>query len=257
MRPVLPLFLHQTRYELLTVARNRQARFFTVLLPVLFLVIFASIFGDERISSAHVRAVTYYVPGIAALSVLTASFSNLVISITSQRERGILKRRRASPLPAAVMIASRATTSLIISLAVAAVVIAIGAIGYAVPVEPGSLGALALAVSVGSFALACLGYAMTTIVGSADSAQPATLVVTLPLGFISGVYIPSPSLPAALHHIAQAFPLQHLVAALSAGFLPGGRGVAWTDLAVVAAWGAGGLAIALNRFTWTPSTTKR
>jgi ABC-2 type transport system permease protein len=250
---VIRLVLHQTRYDLLTVARNRQARFFTVLLPVIFLVIFVSVFGNQLIGPEHIKASTYYVPGIAALAVLSASFSNLVIAITTQRELGILKRRRATPAPAGVVIAGRAVTSLVVSLAVTAVVIAIGTIAYGVHVSPGALGALALSIGVGSLALACLGYAVATVIGSADSAQPATLAIMLPLGFISGVYIPSPTLPSALRHIAEGFPVQHLVAALSHGFLPGSTGVAWGDLAILAAWGLGGLAIALARFRWTPA----
>ncbi len=78
------------------------------------------------------------------------------------------------------------------------------------------------------------------------------LALTLPLSFISGVYIPSLQLPSALRHIAEVFPLQHLVAAMGHGFLPGGTGIAWSDLAIVAAWGAAGLAFALRRFRWTP-----
>ena len=250
------LALHQTRYDLLMFARNRQARFFTVLQPVIFLVIFVGVFGNNRIGAEHVKASTYYVPGIAALAVLSASFSNLVIAITAQRELGILKRRRATPAPAGVVIAGRAITSLAVSFAVTAVVIVIGTFGYGAHVALGALGALALSITVGSLALACLGYAVTTVIGSADSAQPATLAIALPLAFISGVYIPPPNLPSALNQIAQAFPLEHLVAALSHGFLPGGTGVARGDLAILAAWGLGGLAIALMRFRWTPAATK-
>lgn len=250
---MIRLALHQTRYDLLTFARNRQARFFTVLQPVLFLVILVGVFGNNRIGPEHVKASTYYVPGIAALAVLSASFSNLVIAITAQRQLGILKRRRATPAPAGVVIAGRAITSLAVSLAVTAVVIVIGTFGYGVHVALGELGALALSIIVGSLALACLGYAVTTVVGSADSAQPVTLAIALPLAFISGVYIPEPNLPAALNHIAQALPLEHLVTALGHGFLPGGSGVAWGDLAILAAWGLAGLAIALTRFRWTPA----
>jgi ABC-2 type transport system permease protein len=250
---VIRLVLHQTRFDLLTFARNRQARFFTVLLPVIFLLIFVSVFGNQLIGPEHIKASTYYVPGIAALAVLTASFSNLVISITTQRELGILKRRRATPAPAGVIIAGRAITSLVVSLSVTAVVIAIGTVVFGVHVSAGALGALALSIALGSLALACLGYAVATVISSADSAQPATLAITLPLGFISGVYIPPPNLPTALRHIAEWFPLQHLVAALGHGFLPGGADVAWSDLAILAAWGLGGLMVALTRFRWTPA----
>jgi ABC-2 type transport system permease protein len=247
------LVLHQARYDLLTFARNRQARFFTVLLPVLFLVIFASVFGNDLVGAAHIKASTYYVPGIAALAVLSAAFSNLIIAITAQRELGILKRRRATPAPAAVIIAGRGLTSLVIALGVTAVVIAIGGVVYGVHIAAGGLGTLALSVAIGSLAFACLGYAVSTAVSSADSAQPIALALTLPLSFISGVYIPSVQLPSALAHIAQAFPLQHLVAALGRGFLPGTHGVAWGDLAILAAWGVAGLVVALTRFRWTPT----
>jgi ABC-2 type transport system permease protein len=253
---MIRLALHQARYELVTFARNRQGRFFTVLLPVIFLVIFVSIFGNQLVGPDHIKSSTYYVPGIAALAVLTASFSNLVIAITTQRELGVLKRRRATPAPASVMIAGRALTSLVVSLAVTAVVIAIGVIVYGVHIASGALAGLALSVAVGSLALAPIGYAVSSAIGSAESAQPVTLALTLPLSFISGVYIPPASLPSTLHHVAQAFPVEHLVAAISRGFLPGSTSAAWGDLGVLAAWGLAGLAVALRRFRWTPAAAR-
>jgi ABC-2 type transport system permease protein len=246
------MLVHQTRYELLTFARNRQARFFTVLLPLIFLVIFVSVFGNSQVGPSHVEASTYYVPGIAALAVLTASFSNLVISITAQRELGVLKRRRATPVPAWVLVGARALTSVVVSALVTAVVIAIGSVVYGVHLNVGALGALALSIAVGSLALACLGYAASSAISSADSAQPIVLAITLPLSFISGVYIPFVRLPSTLQSIAKVFPLQHLVAAFERGFLPGGSGVAWGDLLIVAGWGIAGLVLALYRFRWTP-----
>jgi ABC-2 type transport system permease protein len=250
---MIRLILHQTRYDLLSVARNRQARFFTVLLPVMFLVIFVSVFGNQLVGPEHIKASSYYVPGIAALAVLTSSFSNLVIAITTERELGVLKRRRATPAPASVIIAGRALTALVVSAAVVAIVIAIGSVAYGVHVTAGALGTLALSVAVGSLILACLGYAVSSAIASTDAAQPTVLALTLPLSFISGIYIPPVQLPSVLQHVAQAFPLWHLVAALGRGFLPGTHGVAWSDLAILAAWGAAGLIVALRRFRWTPA----
>ena len=114
--------------------------------------------------------------------------------------------------------------------------------------------ALALSIAAGSLAFACLGYAVSGLIRSADAAQPVVLAITLPLSFISGVYIPSVRLPSALQQVAQAFPVEHLVAAMDRGFLPGRTGVAWGDLAIVTAWGLAGLALALQRFRWTPVT---
>src|SRR5579859_332805 len=184
---MIHLVLHQARYDLLTFARNRQARFFTVLLPVMFLVIFVSVFGNQHVGPEHIKASTYYVPGITALAVLSASFSNLVISSTAQRELGGLKRRRATPAPAAVIIAGRALTSLVVSMTGAAVVIALGALAYGVHVAPGGLGTVGLSIAVGSLVLTCLGYAVSSAIGSADAAQPAVLALQLPLSFVSGI----------------------------------------------------------------------
>jgi ABC-2 type transport system permease protein len=253
---VIALLAHQARYDLLTFARNRQARFFTVALPVTFLVILVSVFGDHRVGPEHVEASTYYVPGIAALAVLSASFSNLVISITAQRELGVLKRRRATPVPATVLVGARALTALVVSTLVTAVVVAIGGLAYGVHLQASGLASLALGLLVGSLAFACLGYAVSSAISSADSAQPVVLAITLPLSFISGVYVPFVRLPHGVQEIAKAFPLQHLVAAFGHGVLPGQTGIAWSDLALVAAAGLVGLALALRNFRWTPSAAQ-
>jgi ABC-2 type transport system permease protein len=139
---MIKLTLHQTRYDLLTFGRNRQGRFFTALLPVIFLVIFVSVFGNNRVGSAHIKASTYYVPWIAALALLSASFANLVISVTAQRKLGVLGRRRATPVPARVLLAGRALSSLAIAVAVMAVVIAIGRVAYGVHLAGSALPAI-------------------------------------------------------------------------------------------------------------------
>jgi len=251
---MIRLLAHQTRYELLTFVRNRQGPFFTVALPVIFLVIFVSVFGNNLVGAEHVKASTYYVPGIAALAVLSAAFTNLVISITTQRELGILKRRRATPVPAWVLVTARALCALVVGLVVMAVVISIGRFAYGVHLAPSALPVVALTAAVGSLAFACLGYALSTLITSADAAQPVTLATTLPPYFISGVFFPSVRLPVFLRHLAEAFPVEHLVAALHNGFIPGAHtsSVAWGDLGIIAAWGVAGLALALARFSWTP-----
>ena len=108
-RAMIRLTLHQSRYDLLAFVRNRQSQFFTLALPVLFLVIFASVFGGQgdtvQVAGGRISTSVYYVPGIIALGIIAACFVNLVISVTAQRERGVLKRggprrsgrRRSSP----------------------------------------------------------------------------------------------------------------------------------------------------------------
>ncbi len=254
-RGLLALVLHQTRYETLAFLRNRQARFFTLALPVMFLVIFVSVFGNDALGPQHIKAATFYVPGICALGVISASFTNLVISIVTQRELGIFKRRRATPVPAWVLIIGRTLTAVATSLLVVAVLVAIGRLAYGVRLPTSTLPGVALTVLVGSAAFACLAYATSTVISTAEGAQPVVLALTLPLYFISGVFIPSITLPHWLHVIAQVFPVEHLAAGLHTAFDPAttGAGISWSNLAVLGVWGVAGLVVAVRRFAWAPT----
>ena len=253
-RGPLGLVAHQARYDLLSFLRNRQSRFFTLILPVLFLVIFVSVFGNDKIGPQQVKASTYYVPGLAALGIIAGSFVNLVISITAQREAGVLKRRRSTPVPAWVLIAGRALTAIFIALAVMTVLLLIGRFAYGVRLPAETLPGVLVTGIVGAIAFCCLGYALSTAIGSADAAQPMVQAIMLPLYFISGVFIPNVNLPRWLQDVAEVFPVQHLAGALRHAFDPAahGVGIVWSDLGILVLWGAAGLAVALTRFVWTP-----
>ncbi len=257
-RQALGLVGHQARYELLAFLRNRQARFFTVLLPVLFLVVLVGVLGNDTVGPQHLKASTYYVPGLSALAIIAACFVNLVISITAQREMGILKRRRATPVPAWVLIAGRTLTAMVVGLAVMAVLLAIGRFAYGVHLPRSTIPGIMLTAVVGSVTFCCLGYALSTAISSADSAQPVLQAITLPLYLISGIFVPNISLPGGLQHVARFFPVQHLADGLHHAFDPAthSSGIVWNDLGVLVLWAAVGLAVALRRFAWTPTAAR-
>jgi len=250
------LIASQARYDGLSFLRNRQGRFFTLALPILFLVLLCSIFGNGtvRVPGGTVKESTYYVPGLVALGVIQASFMNLVISVTTQRESGILKRRRSTPVPAWVLIASRALICVGAAIVNAVVLIALGAILYGARVPGRTIPAVALTIALGSIAFCALGYALVTAITSADSAQPVLQLVMLPLYFISGVFVPSANIPRWLTDVADVFPVRHLQQALLKAFNPytTGAGFAWRDLVIIAVWGAVGFVIAVRRFGWSP-----
>lgn len=251
------MILHQFRYDLLAFFRNKQSRFFTIVLPVLFLVIFVSVFGHDKLGPQGIEASTYYVPGISALAVIAGSFVNLVISVTAQRESGVLKRRRATPVPAWVLIAGRALAAIVIALGVMTVLLLIGRFGYGVKLPTSTLPGVIVTAVIGAVAFCCLAYALTTFVKNEDSAQPMVQAIMLPLYFISGVFIPNISLPTWLSDVAKVFPVQHLADGLHHAFAPAvhGAGIVWSDIGILVLWGAVGLAVALWRFTWTPSSS--
>jgi ABC-2 type transport system permease protein len=254
----LRLCLHQFRYDLRAFARNRQSRFFTMALPVMFLVIFASVFGGHnntvKVSGGRLDTSVAYVPGIIALGIISASLVNLVITVTAQRESGVLKRRRATPTPAGAIIAARALTAMVTALALTAVLLAIGWIAYGADVPSRTAPALVLTVLLGAAVFCCLGFALASLIRNEDAAQPITQATMLPLYFISGVFVAASVLPHWLVDVAAVFPVRHLAAALLTAYNPHtrGAGFAGTDLLILAAWGVGGLFVALRRFSWLP-----
>jgi ABC-2 type transport system permease protein len=254
--PRFRLLLHQARYDLRAFVRNKQSRYFTLVLPPVLLVVFVGVFGNHPLGPDHVASATYYVPGLSALAIVAASFVNLVMSITAQRETGVLKRRRATPLPTWVLIGGRAFTAIAVSTTSLALMLAVGRFAYGVRPTPSALPAVALTAIVGSAALCAVAYAVSALVRSADAAQPIVQAIVVPLYLVSGVFAPGLDLPGWLHDVAEAFPVEHLVHALHRAYEPAaGSPFDLRDLAVLALWGAAGLAFALRRFTWTPTTT--
>jgi ABC-2 type transport system permease protein len=253
------LVAHQLRYDLLLVLRDPQGRFFTIALPVIFLVLLTSLFGNHThyVNGHGIKNSTYYVPGICTLGIIATSFVNLVITITAQRETGVLKRRRSTPVPAWVLIASRTLTSIVLAIVLVLVIVVIGRIAYGVHLPSSTLPAFVLGVVIGAAAYCCLAFAATSFIRNEDSAQPIIQAIILPLYFISGVFVPKDQLSSTLKDIASVFPVIHLNNALFKAFDPAttGSGIAGTDLLILAIWGVGGLMIALWRFSWSPQSS--
>jgi ABC-2 type transport system permease protein len=255
---MIRMTLHQAGYDLRAFARNRQSQFFTLAQPILFLVILGSVFGGQGnttpVPGGKISTSVYYVPGIMALGVIAACFGNLVASVTAQRERGVLKRRRATPVPAAALIAGRVLVAIVIAVVMAAVLLGLGWAAFGAHV-PGRTGlALAVTIVVGAASFCCMGYALTSLIRNEDTAQPVTQALLLPLYFISGIFVGVSILPHWLADVGEIFPVRHLANALLIAYNPhtSGLGFAGLDLLIVAAWGAAGLLVALRTFSWQP-----
>jgi ABC-2 type transport system permease protein len=259
-RGALALLAHQARYELLASVRNPRARFFTFAFPILLLVIFAGVFGHgtTTVDGARVDLTRFYVPGIMTLSIITASYAGLVISAAAARESGVLKRRRATPMPPAILIGAQAVSTLVTAVIMSSVLLVIARVGYGVAFSAPAIGAIAAAVIVGTLTFACLGFAVAGMIGSAEAAQPIVQATLLPLYFISGVWIPTSTLPNGLRVVAEIFPIEHLANALHLASVHGSFGAAFapTDLLALAAWAIAAGVFATRRFSWLPTAAR-
>jgi ABC-2 type transport system permease protein len=248
-RPVLGdlrLAAHQALYEQRSFWRNRSRAFFSFALPLMFLVIFASLnHGDRLDSHGGIAADAFVIPGILAYGVIMATFSELAANLAVARESGVLKRAQGTPLPTWAFIAARIASAVVVAAAVVAATLLVADLGYGVSVPVRALPGLALALLLGTACFAALGIAALRLIGRADSAGAVTSALVLPLTFISGVWGDFGGLPTWLERIAQAFPIQHLANALQVAYDPRttGSAISGSDLLALGIWLAVGVAL--------------
>jgi ABC-2 type transport system permease protein len=250
----MTLLLHQLRYDQKVFWRNPAAVFFTVMFPVLLLVIFSAIFGDKTIGGkGGIEVTTYYVPAIITLSIVSATMQTLAMSLVIAREDGRLKRGRGTPMPAWVFIAGRIGNSVVVAAVMLVLVSVLGRVLYGVPIPWSRAPDLLVVLVVGAASFCCLGIALTALIPSQDAAAPIVNALLLPLYFLSGVFVPDDELPSGVIDFANHFPVRPFFQAIFDAYLPGnGPALAWDHLLVVAIWGVAGLVLAIRFFRWTP-----
>jgi ABC-2 type transport system permease protein len=252
----MDLVLHTTRYGMLAFLRNKKARMFTLIFPLVLLGVFAGVFngGETTQNGVKINYAHFFVPSVIVFTLTTTTLAMLVAQVVQQREVGILKRRRATPLPAWALIVSQSLT--VVGMAIGSIVILLLVAGVAFGIAPAAAGipALALGVLLGCAAFCGLGYALSTFADSADAAQPMIQVVMLPLFFISGVWVPTSELPPWLNAVASVFPVEHVADLVHRGFVGAvPAGPILLDAGVLVAWALVGVWIAANRFVWLPT----
>ena len=254
------LAVHQFRFDQKAFWRNPASVFFTVMLPVLFLAIFSLLFSGDDVEvggGESVSTETYSVPAITTLGVISATLVNLAINLTRARDAGELKRLRGTPVPTWVVFAGRIGNSVVLSLLMLSLVSAIGALLFNVDIPWEHLPAIIITLVIGAAAFSALGIALTSIIPSAEAAPAVTNFCVLPLYFLSGIFVPQTEIPDGVLTFAGLFPIRHFFLAMFSSYDPtvSGAGFELGDLAIVVAWGAVGLLLAIRFFRWTPRGT--
>ena len=252
----LALVAHQFRFDQKIFWRNPASVFFTVMLPVIFLIIFSALFSgdDVNVGGETISTETYYVPAITCLGVISATLVNLAINLTRARDAGELKRLRGTPVPTWAVFAGRIGNSIVLSILMFSLVTAIAALVFGVDVPWSHLPAILVTLVIGAASFSALGIALTSVIPSDEAAPAVTNFSVLPLYFLSGIFIPQSEIPDGVLSFAGLFPIRHFFLALFPSYDPSVTGVAfeWGHLAVVAGWGLVGLMLAIRFFRWTP-----
>jgi ABC-2 type transport system permease protein len=245
----LRLFVHQLRAEQRIFWRSREASLFIFLFPLLLYVLLGSVYSGRIYG---VPASEALLAGLMAYGCANTAFAGLAIQLVLRREGAILKRLRATPLPAPVYIGALLASTLIVFALQVTALLAIGRLFYSAPL-PSAPGSLALAVVFGAAVFAALGVATASLIHSAEGSSAVVNFILLPMAFLTGAFGPTRHYPAFLRAIGAVLPLKYYVNLVNAIYLHG-RGF-WTkpvDLGVLAVWGLGGLVVAVLKFRWEP-----
>lgn len=250
------LLIRQVRYANKAFWRNPAAAFFTFVFPLMFLVIFTAVIGNgrSRVGGVTVDEHRYFLVAMMSFAVITACYTNLAMSVTAQREAGILKRVRGTPMPAWLYLAARVLFSTLVALLLVVISSAFGWIVYGTTWPTGDLLVrFALTLVVGAASFAAIALATTAAIPNEDAAPAVVNGLIFPLLFLSGIFFPIPDdAPAWITTIGRIFPVRHFADAMRASFFGAPPRFAWSDVVVVAAWGVAALLLAARFFSWEP-----
>lgn len=242
-------FLSMTRANLKMTLRDRTRLFWLLLFPALFILIFGSIANGSRY-------LDYLVPGILAMSIMQGGVVGLSGAFVVMRERGILRRVRATPFPLTSFIGSRVATQLLVAVLQSAILLALARLVFGLRVDARSMPALALFVVLGSLAFLAVGFFIAGVSGRQEGAVALAQLVSFPMLFLSGVFFPLDQSPVWLQDLAKALPLSYLADGLRQVMVHGAPlwSERWDVLALLVT-AAVGLLLAVRFFRWEPRTT--
>jgi ABC-2 type transport system permease protein/oleandomycin transport system permease protein len=186
---------------------------FTVIQPVMFVLLFRYVFGGA-IHPPRVNYVNYLMPGIF---LQTAAFGSIgtAIGLAEDVSRGMIERLRSLPMASSAVLVGRITADTVRNVFVVGLLIGVGyAVGFRFSNGVGpAIGMVALALLVGlAFCLisACIGLGLK----DSEAVQSFGLIWMFPLTFASSAFVPVQTMPAGLRAFAEHQPVTAFVDAL-------------------------------------------
>jgi ABC-2 type transport system permease protein len=247
--------------ELKEFFRQRESVVFTLLFPVILLLVFGAIldYGITTDSGVTVRFTQLFAAGIIAAGILGASLQNMAISIATERSDGTLKHLSGTPMPRHAYFVGKVVQVLVVTVAIVAILLLVATTFYGVDLPSGADWlTFAWVTALGAAACTLLGIAISSLAKNGRSASATVTPIALVLQFISGVFFQFSQVPDWLQTVAAVFPLKWMAQGLRSVFLPdelaalepAGTWELGRTALVLAAWCAVGLVLCVLTFRW-------
>jgi ABC-2 type transport system permease protein len=238
-----------TRVEFKLFLREKVGPVWGVGFPILLLVIFGSIpsFKNVLDGSGGLTVLDTYIPVLVVMSLALLGFVSLPLTLVNYRERGILRRLETTPAGPGRVMGAQLIVNFGMAIVTLVVLLVVARLAYDVPF-PRQFGAWVITALFASAVVLAIGLFVAAIGSTARAAAAIGNILFYPMMFFSGLWLPIPSMPETLQHVAHAFPLGAAWESFQQSAL--GHWPPALALVTMAAWAAGFAVIAARFFRW-------
>ena len=229
--------------------REPIALFFNLCFPVLLLLLFGVIWGNEPDGylSQDFGYIDMATPALVGLIIATVAFMTIPVATAGDREQKLLRRYQVTPMRPIVYFAADVSVYFGVALVGTALLILTAKLGFGLRFGGNWAGVLA-GFTLSLLAFVSLGYIIASLAPNSRLAQIVGMVVFFPMMFLSGMTIPLMAMPPGVQEFANWLPLTHVVHLLQDIWLDG----AWNTLSGLILLGvlAVGTAVSTATFRW-------
>jgi ABC-2 type transport system permease protein len=205
---------------------------------------------NELIHETGARYIDFVIPGLLGMNLMGSAIWGLVFSIVEARQKRLLKRMVASPMPRWQYLASFLLSRLLMLVIEVVVFLGFAKIAFGVPFR-GSLVELAILCVLTSLAFSALGLLISSRAKTIEAASGLMNLAMLPMWILSGVFFSATRFPAIIQPFVRALPLTAAIDALRGNMLQGmSLPQMMAPVSILLAWLVVPFFIALKIFRW-------
>ena len=235
--------------EFILYLREPSGFFFTLIFPLLLMMLFGSIWGNDPFPGQNFGYIDYAVPAFIGMVIATSGLMGLTTSIAAYREKGILRRFKASPVSPLLVLMAELSALFMITIIGMILLLMAGVFVFGMQFH-GSIPEVFLAFVLSTLSISALGFIPASLAPTARRGRITANVMYFPMLFLSGAMLPGDMLPPFLSTFAQILPLTHVIELLQGLWLGGHLWDYPVQIIVLCSVTAAGFVIAAKYFRW-------
>jgi ABC transporter DrrB family efflux protein len=208
------------RRNLLVWMRVPAYLMFTVIQPVMFVLLFRYVFGGA-IAVPGGNYVNFLMPGIIGQTAAFASFGT-AIALAQELKKGVIDRLRSMPMARSAVLAGRLVADTGRMLVTILIIVGVGyAVGFRFTNGIGGAVAMVILATVFGVAICCIAAYTGLAIGDEESVQAFGLIWLFPITFLSSAFVPIATMPGWLQAFANNQPVTYVINTMRALALGG------------------------------------